>query len=64
MAEIEQSVMAQQALIRRIPDRETMKQRTTAWRKQRNESEATVDWQFTPEEARIKLKQLYPKIND
>jgi hypothetical protein len=64
MAEIEQSVMARQALSRRIPNRETMKQRTTAWQKQRNAADATVDWQFKTEEARVKLRQLYPKIDN
>ena len=64
MAEIEQSVMARQALSRRIPDREAIKQRTFAWQKQRDAADATVDWQFTPEEARIKLKRLYPKIDN
>ena len=61
---IEQSVMARQALSRRIPDRGTMKQRTSAWQKQRNAADATVDWQFRAEEARINLKRLYPKIDD
>ena len=64
VAEIEQSVLARQALSRRIPDRETMQRRTTAWQEERNAEEATVDWQFTTEEARIKLKRLYPKIYD
>ena len=64
MAEIEQSVMSRQALSRRIPDRGTMKQRTSAWQKQRNAADATVDWQFRAEEARINLKRLYPKIDD
>ena len=64
MAVIEQSVMARQALSRRIPDRGTMKQRTSAWQKQRNAADATVDWQFRAEEARINLKRLYPKIDD
>jgi hypothetical protein len=41
-----------------------MKQRTSAWQKQRNAADATVDWQFTTEEARINLKRLYPKIDD
>jgi hypothetical protein len=63
MAEIEQSVMARQALSRRIPDRGTIERRTTAWQRQRNAADATVDWQFTKEEARGKLKRLYPKIN-
>ncbi|MCS4039516.1 transposase [Salinibacter ruber] len=64
IAEIEQSVMARQALSRRIPDRETIEQRTTAWQKQRNESEATVDWHFATEEARVKLRRLYPQIDE
>ena len=64
VAEVEQSVLARQALSRRIPDRETMQRRTTAWQEERNAEEATVDWQFTTEEARIKLKRLYPKIDD
>jgi len=63
MAEIEQSVMARQALGRRVPDREAMTQVTTAWAGGRNDYEATVDWQFTTDDARIKLKRLYPKID-
>ena len=64
MAEIEQSVMARQALSRRIPDRPAMTRRTTAWQNDRNAAEATVDWQFTTDDARIKLKRLYPRIDD
>lgn len=63
MAEIEQSVLTRQALSRRVPTREAMQQRTTAWQERRNAAEATVDWQFTTEEARVKLKRLYPKID-
>lgn len=64
MAEVEQSVMARQALSRRIPDPETMEQVTRAWYEARNAAEATVDWQFTSEDARVKLKRLYPHIDD
>ena len=64
MAEIEQSVSAKQVLSRRIPTREAMEQRTTAWQENRNATDATVDWQFRAEEARVKLKRLYPKIDD
>lgn len=64
MAEIEQSVLARQALSRRIPDQRAMEQRTTAWQEERNAEEATVDWQFTSKEARNNLKRLYPKIDD
>lgn len=62
MAEPEQSALARQALGRRVPDREAMQRATTAWYERRNAADATVDWQFTAEEARIKLKRLYPKI--
>ena len=63
MAEIEQSVMARQALSRRVPDAEAMEQTATGWTDGRNDAEATVDWQFRTEDARIKLKRLYPKID-
>lgn len=64
MAEIEQSVLARQALSRRIPDEAAMRRRVTAWQQQRNDAEATVDWQFTTDDARIKLRRLYPQIDD
>ena len=54
--------MARQALSCRIPNREAMERRTMAWQERRNAAEATVDWQFTTNEARIKLKRLYPII--
>ena len=62
MAEIEQSVLAHQALARRIPTESAMRRRVTAWAKRRNASGGTVDWQFTLDDARIKLKRLYPVI--
>lgn len=62
MAEPEQSVMARQCLGRRLPDKAAMERATTAWYEKRNELDATVDWQFTADDARIKLKQLYPNI--
>jgi len=33
-----------------------------AWEQKRNEADATVDWQFTTADARVKLKKLYPVI--
>jgi len=33
-----------------------------AWQKHRNNKNAKINWQFTNEEARIKLKRLYPSI--
>jgi hypothetical protein len=64
VAEIEQSVLARQALGRRIPTLEAMRETATAWADRRNRSGASVDWQFTAADARIKLKRLYPKIDD
>ena len=63
VAEIEQSVLARQALGRRVPDRMSMTRLTTAWAQRRNQAEGTVDWQFTSADARIKLKRLYPNID-
>jgi len=64
IAENELSAMTRQCLARRIPDRETLEQETTAWYTQRNHSQKSVDWQFTTAEARIRLKRLYPQIEN
>jgi hypothetical protein len=63
MAEIELSVLSQQCLDRRIPDKTTLTQEVMAWQEDRNQAEATVDWRFTTSDARIKLKKLYPSIH-
>src|SRR5688572_3382947 len=60
IAEIELSVLARQCLDRRIPDRATMEQEVAAWDAERNSLGGKVDWRFTTEDARIKLKRLYP----
>jgi hypothetical protein len=62
MAEIEFSVLSRQCLNRRIPDRETLQHEVSAWADQRNTFGAWVDWRFTTDDARIKLKHLYPKV--
>lgn len=62
VAEIELSVMTKQCLDRRIPDLATLRRETSAWANQRNERQTGVDWQFTTDDARIKLKRLYPQI--
>ena len=61
MAEIELSILSRQCLDRRIPDQATMRKEVKAWEDKRNNSKTTVDWRFTTEDARIKLKRLYPK---
>jgi transposase len=62
MAEIELSVLKGQCLAERIADIETMRAEVVAWEHDRNNQGATIDWQFTTRDARIKLKRLYPKI--
>jgi transposase len=63
IAEIELSTMAGQCLDRRIPDRETLEREVAAWEAERNALGGAVNWQFTAEDARIKLKRLYPSID-
>ena len=62
MAEIELSVLARQCLSRRIPDQQSLRRETLAWEKERNSKRATVDWRFTTQDARIKLRKLYPSF--
>jgi hypothetical protein len=64
IAECELSVLARQCLARRISDADTLAREVAAWQKRRNTARVTVDWQFTNEEARIKLKRLYPVIKE
>ena len=60
IAEIELSVLTRQCLDRRIPSLDALKRETNAWGRQRNAQQKTVDWQLTTQDARIKLKRLYP----
>jgi DDE superfamily endonuclease len=62
IAEIELSVLTKQCLNRRMPDLETLRSETAQWARQRNAKQKSVDWQFNTDQARIKLKRLYPKI--
>ena len=62
IAEIELSALTIQCLDRRIPDIETLRRETKAWESRRNELQKGVDWRFTTQDARIRLKRLYPKI--
>ena len=62
IAEIELSVLARQCLDRRIPDRQTLEREVAAWEVERNALGGAVDWRFTTDDARIKLKQLYPSL--
>jgi len=60
MAESELSIVSSQCLDRRIPDRQTLENEVAAWLSARNKNNAKPDWRFTTDDARIKLKHLYP----
>ncbi len=56
------SVLSRQCLDRRIPDHGTMVREVAAWQRRRNASAKPVDWRFRTDDARIRLKSLYPPI--
>jgi hypothetical protein len=62
MAESELGVLASQCLNRRIPDKETLTREVAAWQTRRNKNHTKADWRFTTQDARIKLKRLYPRF--
>jgi transposase len=64
MAEIELRVLSGQCLNRHIDTIEKMKKEVKAWQKSRNNLNAKINWQFTTKDARIKLKRLYPSIEN
>ena len=64
MAEIELSILSRQCLNRRIPDIASLNEEVAAWCDERNGKETWIDWRFTAEDARIKLKRLYPSVNN
>ncbi len=63
MVEIEIGVLSQQCLDRHIPDKDILAFEIEAWERARNEQMATVNWQFSAADARLKLKRLYPNIS-
>jgi len=63
MAEIEFSVLSRQCLDQRIPDEPTLVRQVTAWEEDRNDNATKVNWQFTTQDARIKLRKLYPSYH-
>jgi hypothetical protein len=62
MAALEISAMSRPCLKRRIPAIEKMAAEVRSWVAQRNKDKKTVRWQFTTEDARVKLRHLYPRI--
>ena len=63
-AEIELSILSRQCLDRRIPNQETLKKEIASWQEQRNATAQPMEWRFTNEDARVKLKKLYPTLKE
>ena len=64
MAEIELSVLSGQCLSRRIDNIDEIKKEVKAWQEARNNKKAKIKWQFTTEDARVKLRRLYPTFDE
>jgi transposase len=64
MAEIELSVLSRQCLDRRVPDYETLEAEVSAWQERRDGAGGKIDWRFRAEDARIKLKRLFPSLQE
>ena len=63
MAEIAMSVMSRQCLRERMDNVQELSKEALLWQQQRNCKEVKVDWRFTTNDARIKLKKLYPSVD-
>jgi DDE superfamily endonuclease len=61
-AEIEISIVERGCLSRPVADMQTLEQRVSALEAERNARRATIGWQFTSRQARVKLKNLYPVV--
>jgi hypothetical protein len=64
MAEIELHVLNGQCLKRHLATKREVEEEIMAWQTHRNNKRSKINWQFTTPDARIKLKRLYPSIND
>ena len=62
MAEPELSVLTRKCLDRRIDNLTDIEREVQAWTTQRNQQQTGIDWEFTTDDVRIKLKRLYPRI--
>lgn len=62
MAEIELSALARQCLPERIDSKQKVEEQVHFWQEQRNQDETKINWRFTTQDARIKLKHLYPSV--
>jgi hypothetical protein len=62
IAEIELSALKRQCLPERVPQIGMLREMSAVWNIERNNRKTTIDWQFKTEDARIKLKRLYPNV--
>jgi hypothetical protein len=62
MAEIELSILSRQCLDQGVPDFETLHKEAQAWQEQREAAGGKIEWRFGTDDARIKLKRLYPSL--
>ena len=62
IAECELSVLSRQALQKRFATKQEVEKQVEVWAKNRNHKQKGVDWQFTTQDARVKLKKLYPSV--
>jgi hypothetical protein len=61
VAEIELSALARQCLGRRLASAAEMQVEVDAWAAPRNADGSRVEWRFTTQDARTKLRHLYPQ---
>jgi hypothetical protein len=64
MVEIELNVLTDQCLNKRIDNIEEVRREAKAWQEHQNNKNSTVNWQFTVDDARIKLLRLYPLFDN
>jgi hypothetical protein len=62
-AECEISALERQCLRRRIPDRDILRLETASWQAPRNHAGVVINWRFTTQDARTKLRHLYPVLS-
>jgi hypothetical protein len=62
IAEIELSALTRQCLDRRIADLDILNTELTAWQHATNTNQRQVNWHFTTNDARTKLRHLYPDL--
>lgn len=64
IAEIELSALTVQSLLGvRIPSINALNETLLSWHTNRNLNQKGIEWHFSNDDARIKLKHLYPKVN-